>query len=189
VWRNLLSLAICKPKIRSSAKKGDLIFGFGGKDFSERLIYIAKIHKRLENGDYYRKKQYSARPDCIYRDANGGAVRKKSARFHAESDQRQRDVGFKFGRAHVLTSKNFRYLGRKGDNKYKRQFRLIKRLVEGLKQGHRVNHSRTLRMQLLLLKRQVWRKYPYVKKVGMPTQKDEHALCNRDCGSVRCNGS
>ena len=46
VWRNLLSLAICKPMIRRAAAKGALIFGFGGKEFSERLLYIAKVEKR-----------------------------------------------------------------------------------------------------------------------------------------------
>ncbi len=30
VHRRLLSLAICKPKIRKAANRGDLIFGFGG---------------------------------------------------------------------------------------------------------------------------------------------------------------
>jgi hypothetical protein len=47
VFRNLLSLAICKPKIRKSAKKGALIFGFGGKDYQERLIYIAHVTSKL----------------------------------------------------------------------------------------------------------------------------------------------
>jgi hypothetical protein len=33
VTRKLLSLAICKPKIRKSAERGSLIFGFGGKQY------------------------------------------------------------------------------------------------------------------------------------------------------------
>jgi hypothetical protein len=41
----LLSLAICKPMIRSTAEPGDLIFGFaaGSLDRNNRLIYIARI--------------------------------------------------------------------------------------------------------------------------------------------------
>ena len=50
VFRKLLSLAICKPKIRKSAKKGSLVFGFGGKRYQERLIYIARVTDKLEGG-------------------------------------------------------------------------------------------------------------------------------------------
>src|SRR5437870_5010478 len=174
VWRNLLSLAICKPMIRRAAAKGALIFGFGGKEFSERLLYIAKVEKRLEDGEYYSRAEYSKRPDCIYRDVQGRAKRKLGARFHSDSDQRRRDVGSRFERAFVLLSNDFRYLGDQGDNDYKHEFIAIKTLVEALKQGHRVNHSANLRTQLLKLKRQVWRKHAHMKKVGAPTQADKH---------------
>jgi len=43
VQDNLLSLAICKPMIRKKAKEGALIFGFGAKNYSERLIYNAHV--------------------------------------------------------------------------------------------------------------------------------------------------
>ena len=48
VRNNLLSLAICKPKIRRTAGKGSFIFGFGGKEYKERLIYIARVTAKLE---------------------------------------------------------------------------------------------------------------------------------------------
>ena len=38
VWRGLLSLAICKPEIRKGAQNGDLIFGFGGSHYNEKLV-------------------------------------------------------------------------------------------------------------------------------------------------------
>src|SRR5882762_4837638 len=76
VWNNVLSLAICKPKIRKNAAKGSLVFGFGGKDYEERLIYIAKVTMKLEDTAYYRQRKYARRPDCIYRVENGRAVRK-----------------------------------------------------------------------------------------------------------------
>jgi len=56
---NLLSLAICKPKIRKSAKTGALIFGFGGKKYRERLIYIARVTDKLEGPTYYQRREYA----------------------------------------------------------------------------------------------------------------------------------
>lgn len=48
----LLSLAICKPKIRSSAQVGDVIFGFAANSLRGRvpdngLIYVAKISEKV----------------------------------------------------------------------------------------------------------------------------------------------
>jgi hypothetical protein len=50
---DLLSLAICKPFIRTTARKGDLIFGFAGKrlDRDNRLIYIARVTDVLTDGE------------------------------------------------------------------------------------------------------------------------------------------
>src|SRR5437870_4735694 len=101
VWRGLLSLSICKPKIRrsASATKGDLIFGFGGKGYDERLIYIACVTEKPATGDYYKNSKYSHRPDCIYTSVAGRAIRKPRARYHTDSDQRRRDVGLRLQRA------------------------------------------------------------------------------------------
>src|SRR5881296_1719497 len=78
VTGKLLSLAICKPKIRKSAGRGSLIFGFGGKEYQERLIYIARVTGKLEGEAYYQQPQYARRPDCIYRVEEGRAVRRIS---------------------------------------------------------------------------------------------------------------
>jgi len=187
VWRGLLSLAICKPKIRGSAGKYDLIFGFGGKRYSERLIYIAKITDKESQGNYYRKQKYCRRPDCIYKNVGGRAFRKSRARYHNDSDQRRRDVGFRFQRADVILSDDFRYLGKKGRNDYKRDYPAIKKLIEGLKQGHRVNHSQKLHDELLNLKAEIWRRYRRMK-LGPPTDSDRSKLCNSDSPSARCSG-
>jgi len=48
VWERVLSLALCKPKIRRAAREGDMVFGFGGKDYGERLIYIAEVTGKRE---------------------------------------------------------------------------------------------------------------------------------------------
>jgi len=58
VAAGLLSLAICKPMIRKSAEKGSLIFGFGGKAYGERLLYIACVTQKSENGEYYQEHAY-----------------------------------------------------------------------------------------------------------------------------------
>ena len=79
IWRGLLSLALCKPKIRKGAEKGALIFGFGGRHYEERLIYIAQVTSKRESGAYYREWRFGGRPDCIYHDVGGKARRKPGA--------------------------------------------------------------------------------------------------------------
>jgi hypothetical protein len=185
VWNNLLSLAICKPMIRKTAGKGSLVFGFGGKDYEERLIYVAKVTAKLEGPAYYRQQKYGRRPDCIYRVENGRPVRKASAKYHVNSDERKKDVGFHFTKAFVLLSEDFRYLGRKGTDDYKKRYPKIRKLVENLTQGHRRYHSAKLRKELMALKAEIWRKYRRMK-VGPPTETDRSRLCNQDSPSARC---
>ena len=185
VSNNLLSLAICKPKIRKTAGKGSFIFGFGGKEYEERLIYVARVTARLEGDGYYRRREYARRPDCIYRVENGRPVRKASAKYHFDSDHRKKDVGFHFERAFVLLSKDFRYLGRKGTDDYKKRYPKIARLIEDLTQGHRRHHSVRLRKELMALKAEIWRKYSRMK-VGLPTENDRSRPCNQDTPSTRC---
>jgi len=182
---NLLSLAICKPKIRKTAGKESLIFGFGGKGYKERLIYIARVTAKLEGDAYYRKREYARRPDCIYKVENARPVRKASAKYHFNTDQRKKDVGFQFENAFVLLSDDFRYLGRKGTDDFKKRYPKIRRLVENLKQGHRRHHSTELHEELLTLKAESWRKHGRMK-VGTPTDKDRSRLCNAECPSASC---
>jgi Nucleotide modification associated domain 2 len=182
---SLLSLAICKPKIRRTAGEGTLVFGFGGKGYEERLIYIARVTAKLEGAAYYRKREYARRPDCIYRADNGQPVRKAAARYHFDSDQRKKDVGFHFENAFVLLSDDFRYLGKKGTYDFKDRYPKLRWLIEDLKQGHRRYHSVELRNKLLSLKAEIWRKYRRMK-VGIPTDKDRSRPCNGDSPSARC---
>jgi hypothetical protein len=182
---NLLSLAICKPKIRKTAGKESLVFGFGGKGFKERLIYIARVTDKLEGDAYYRRREYARRPDCIYRAENHRPMRKVSAKYHFDSDQRRKDVGFHFENAFVLLSDDFRYLGRKGTDDFKKRYPKLRRLVENLKQGHRRYHSAELREELLALKARIWRKYRRMK-VGIPTDKDRSRPCNTESPSASC---
>jgi hypothetical protein len=185
VFRNLLSLAICKPKIRKSAKKGALIFGFGGKDYEERLIYIASVTDKLQGRDYYQRRGYAGRPDCIYRADGNSAVRKASARYHVKSDERKKDVGLHFENAFVLLSEDFRYLGKLGTTEYKRQYPKLRKLIEKLKRGHRRYYSTTLHTELLALKAEIWRSYRR-KRVGTPSDDNCRRLCNTESASASC---
>ncbi len=182
---NLLSLAICKPKIRRTAEKDSLVFGFGGKGYGERLIHIAQVTAKLEGDAYYRQREYARRLDCIYRVENHRPVRKVSAKYHFDSDQRKKDVGFHFENAFVLLSDDFRYLGQKGTDDYKKRYPKLRKLVENLKRGHRRYHSSGLREELLALKDEIWRKYRRMK-VGTPTDKHRIRPCNGESPSASC---
>lgn len=183
VTGNVLSLAICKPKIRKSAREGSLIFGFGGKKYKERLIYIACVTNKLERDDYYQ--QYARRPDCIYKSVHGRAELRKSAKFHKGSDQLERDVGKFFENAFVLISKNFRYFGNKSAADYKIKCPNLKNLIEGLKQGHRKHHCPALRDELLKLKEEIWKNNKRMK-IGNPSDVGSRLACNTDCPSASC---
>ena len=178
VWHGLLSLAICKPKIRKVAKIESLIFAFGAKHYDERLIYAAKVTEKLEFGDYYRKPKYAKRPDCIYRDILGQPQRKQNARYHNQSDERKKDVGLNFQNASVLLSEDFRYFGKNGTDDYKRKFPAIKKTVEALKRGHRVNLSTELHKEFISLKKQLWQKHSR-KVLGSPSDSNYARTCNR----------
>src|SRR5271155_4791113 len=68
VTPGLLSLAICKPMIRSTADPQDIIIGFAANSLhaDNRLIYVARVTKKLTNGEYFTQPEYAARGDCIY---------------------------------------------------------------------------------------------------------------------------
>ena len=187
VWRGLLSLALCKPKIRKFAKKGDLVFGFGGKAYNGKLIYIAEVTEKPPVGDYYRLSRFTTRPDCIYKEVVGRSKRRKGARFHAGSDERATDVGAHFEKAHVLLSREFRYLGGLGNTDYASNpaFAEVKRLVKEMTRGHRVKHSPCLREQLLELKKRMWREHRKTR-LGNPTESDVSRRCNSETASLRC---
>ena len=186
VTSSLLSLAICKPKIRKSAGKGSLIFGFGGKKtYGERLIYIACVTDKLEKDGYYRHRKYARRPDCIYRNANDKAELKKRAKFHKGPGHLKRDVGSRFENAFVLLSTDFRYFGNKGVAEYKNNCPKLKILIEGLKQGHRNHLDPALRDELIKLKNDIWENNKRMK-VGVPSDASSRLACNTDCPSASC---
>jgi hypothetical protein len=191
VANGLLTLAICKPAIRSSGEICDWIYGFGGKELKGRLIYIAEVNYKLSNGAYYRSRKYANRPDCIYRyDVKDERfVRKRTALYHKGNENLKRDLGDCpiYPRANVLLSCNFRYLGDAGEKISGDDYPLLTRILNSLKQGHRVNHDAALAKELEELRNKVWCIYSD-KKVGEPRDKDTSKRCSDDCGSVeiRC---
>lgn len=155
-----LSLAICKPMIRSTAKIGDIIFGFAGNSLyhDNVLIYVAVVTEKLCDGAYYTEKSYSNRPDCIYERPNKKTYTlKRNAAFHIQADDR-RDIGIApyFKRANVLISSDFRYFGDQKNPEYKSSYPAIAKSIKKLMKGHRVNHSIRLRNELLTLKNDTW---------------------------------
>lgn len=88
VQEGLLTLAICEPSIRRVAPEGSVIIGFAGHCLSgdgyedNSIVYAAVVSRRLADGEYYSRRQYARRPDCIYRRAGKRFARKARAVFH-----------------------------------------------------------------------------------------------------------
>ena len=185
----VLSLAICKPMIRCNAGEGDVIFGFAADsmDRDNRLIYIARITRRLPNGEYYRDPAYTGRGDCIYAWRRGAYAWREGARFHGPT-HRAHDLGSapEYDRAVVLLSRDFRYFGDASAGAYKGRYPALARAIGNLGQGHRVHHSEGLRAELERLQQETWRRYPRRKVLGQPTHEPRLGVSHRGggCGVV-----
>jgi hypothetical protein len=171
---DLLTLAICKPRIRATAQVGDLIFGFAANSLSSdnRLIYIARVTAAENHGDYYEKATYRQRFDCIYdRGADRRFRLRPDARFHEDGSQLQRDLGAfpEYESSRVLVSKDFRYFGSSGNPPAAQPglYPAVRALLRRLGQGHRVNHPAALQRELWQLQRSAW-SGPPAKRVHAP---------------------
>lgn len=159
VQDGVLSLAICKPMIRSTADVGNLIFGFAANSLhsDNRLIYVAKVTETSDNGDYYRAVRYARRPDRVYRWRGGGFEWRSGALYHGPKHLKH-DLGKhpEYPRARVLLSSDFRYFGADGTADYKSRFPSVRGAVEGLGRGHRVRHRERLATKLTELADSIW---------------------------------
>lgn len=188
VEKELLSLAICKPRIRMGADEKDWIFGFAANslDPNNRLIYIAEVTGKERDGRYYKESQFTGRGDRIYARVGDRYEWRPRALYHGFDDV-SRDLGPHpdYPRAQVLLSDNFRYLGVSGTSQYKAMYPLIKNAVERLGQGERVNHPERLREELISLKNTVWGRFRS-KVCGKPHQPSDHKACHRtrSCGFI-----
>jgi len=154
VFNGVWSLAICKPAIRSTATKGNVILGFSGNELYKDncLIYMAEVTQTLDGRKYFRDK-YSQRPDCIYEWDGRRFDRRHDAKFHSSSADLAHDLGLhpEYKRADVLLSEskeNFRYFGDQCPIEYKTMYPHLKSLIDGLGQGHRVNFYEELKEEI-----------------------------------------
>jgi hypothetical protein len=186
VRRGLLSLAICKPSIRTNAEVNDVIFGFAANSLNPRnsLIYIARVTQKLLDGEYYKARKYTARADCIYEYKEKPQLfyLREGVTFHATKRDLLRDLGGApgYSRAEVLLSTDFRYFGSKGADEYKLLFPEVGRTVDNLGRGHRVNHTAGLRDQLLDMKDWIWHSTGH--KTAAATKSPKREACYQPSG-------
>ena len=178
VQDDLLSLAICKPQIRRTARRGDWVYGFGGNndDPPNRLIYIAQVADRVTDGAYYELSEYADRPDAIYRrDLAGDLIPKPDAQFHTDvSDHvRAKDIGTAphWSNANVLVADHFRYFGHRSDDSWKPDHPHLVRSLQNLGQGHLVRHTPEVLQDLEHLQKTVFKRHRK-SVLGLPTQSD-----------------
>lgn len=152
VASELLTLCICKPGIRSTARVGDVLIGVAANSLyaDNRLIYVARITDKLIDGEYFRNSQYRNRGDCIYDWHDGVFTVRRGAAHHGQPGDLEHDLGPPpdYPKAKALLSREFRYFGDYGSDEYKTMSPRVARLVGRLKQGHRVNHGLALEREL-----------------------------------------
>lgn len=199
VQDGLLTLAICKPMIRTTARAGDLIFGFaanyieehsGGRATDNHLIYVARVDE-IFGRDYYSGPEFVDRMDCAYEPV-GAYFRWRPGHCHGP-EHLAHDLGDgpDYNRAVVLASREFRYFGKEGSSDYKARFPAVRDAVERMGRGHRVNHEAVLRRELLELKDVTWESagvcvagYPDAQ----PSEPGPSGSCRRRAGrSANCS--
>lgn len=177
VENELLSLCICKPNIRISAKVGDWIIGMGGKgvkDLKNRLIYLAKISEVLDDGRYYKIDKYKNRSDCIYQWKNQKYSWKKNSKYHSEDDLAH-DLGKQpdYERDICLVSNEFVYFGQNKEPSIEE----IQDIYDNLPRNYCINHDDDTRDRLLVFIKNIFEKYGH-RKHGTPTHLDLTNKCN-----------
>ncbi len=194
VSKDILSLAICKPAIRSTAKRGNIILGFAANSLYKKncLVYVVRVTRKLDGRKYFSKSRYAARPDCIYRWDGRRFEWKSDARFHLPSDLSHdlgRAPGYK--RAKVILGEgeeNFRYFGANCPVDYKREYRHLKSLIEGLGRGHRVNFGPELREELRQFVQKLWETPSAYRETVVPDTpgRDKCSDADEDFATVDC---
>ena len=172
VDRGVLSLAICKPKIRAAARPGDWIFGFGGRSrLGERLIYIAEVTESIPDGEYYRRREFSGRRDRIYRWV-GHKLSQIRNLIHGPENCRK-DIGRPpaYAGAAVLLSKNFRYFGCEPADQFTDRFPSLMSYVAKVGQGHRIRFPGRVEAELHAMANKIWKAYRRRKVLGRPTDR------------------
>lgn len=159
----VLSLALCKPAVRATARVGDTLIGFAAKSMcaDQRLVYAAVVTERLVDGTYYREARWRSRPDCIYAWRDGAFHRKRDAAVHDAAADILHDLGEApaYSRANVLVSDNFRCYAESRPADHAR-YPALARMIDRLGQGHRLNHGERMRDELERYLAEIWSERP-----------------------------
>lgn len=187
VQNGLLTLAICKPAIRRTAKVGDLIFAFGGVTtiYPRRLIFACQVTEKTKIGAYYQEKKFQKRRDCIYECiGDPGQIEnyryKVGSLYHRDQpSMRNKDIGSTGKNAITIISKKFVYFGKIATDKFLKENKYTNSLFGNLSQGHRVKHDKVVFDELTA----AWlslQKNPRFGKNGIPNLK------GNPCGEDVC---
>lgn len=91
IYGGRLTLATCKPKIRSSAKPGDWVLGFYPRPFERGLLaWAGRIARKAEIGDYER--EFRGRPDAVYRLKSDGSFKRLRPDYHPGEKEIRKDM-------------------------------------------------------------------------------------------------
>jgi hypothetical protein len=168
-------MTVCKPKVRASAKVGDIVIAFGtnAQPAPNRLVYAAKITEVVPGAAYFDTPKYQKRQDCIYKRTPQGTLKLVPGVSDHNTGTHAKDLGPppNYPNAIALISTDFRYFGGAGTDQWKEHAPHLKKMIENLGLGHRVNLTRDVRDDLLTLVERTWKKFP--KKVnGKPRHAD-----------------
>lgn len=87
----LVSLAICKPKIRASAKIGDWVIGFYARPAPRGLVtWAGRISDQLDTGRY--ESTFRGRSDAVYRQQRDGTFKRLRPDYHSGADEIRKDL-------------------------------------------------------------------------------------------------
>jgi Nucleotide modification associated domain 2 len=89
--REVLSLANCKPQIRSAAPVGEWIAGITPKDMGCMLAYLMRVSERLTRKEYWERYERS-RHDCIYKPTPRGGWQQLKNPWHVDERSKQEDL-------------------------------------------------------------------------------------------------
>lgn len=89
----LITLATCKPRIRSTAKVGDWVAGYMPKQIGEGLlVWIGRVEKVMLPTDYER--HYRGRKDAQYR-LDDCEIHRVDPGYHPGKDEQRKDMSAK----------------------------------------------------------------------------------------------
>lgn len=182
----MFTLSICKPAIRRKARENDWVMGISPKGHGHTLCYAAHITEKF-GGEKYYSKAFEHRADCIYRFDGDRFWLRPERVVHSMSDMKT-DVGRypTYLNAVILRSArgSFWYYGKNAKNLPRSRYPQLRRRLNRLNQGHRVNHSKKVHEELKEIIRDLERHKPGVhgRPRDPPKQISHDAKCSKQHG-------